>query len=75
MRFADFGRETVVGERALDARNQVVAIGVVIRMLQLAAPAFGEVPARRLQVMPPKGQRTVVEHSVARNPEWNVPAA
>ena len=42
MRLADLGLEAVLGQRRLDPRNQIAAIGLVIDMLQLAPAAFRE---------------------------------
>jgi hypothetical protein len=44
-------------------------------MLELAPAALGEVPARRLLVVRPGRERTVIEKSIARDPERDVPAA
>ena len=51
MRLADLGRQVVLGQRALDPRDEIAAIGVIVGMLELAAAAFGKMAARRLLVM------------------------
>jgi hypothetical protein len=65
----------VLGKRRLDARDEITAIGCIVGMLQLAAAALRKMAARRLLVMRPGRQRTVVEQSIAGNPERNVAAA
>jgi len=75
MRLADLGREIVLRQRGLDPRHEVSAIRGIVGMLQLAPAAFGKMPARRLLVMRPEGERTVVEHRIAGHAERYVPAA
>src|SRR5690348_11934730 len=75
MRRPNLGREGVLRQRRLDARDEIAAIGFVVGMLQPASAAFGEVTARRLLVMRSRGDRAVVEQSVARNAEWHMAAA
>lgn len=72
MRSADLGREIVLGERGFDPRHQIAAISLVVGMLQLATAAFREVAARRLLMVRPEGQRSIVENGVAGNSEGNV---
>ena len=62
-------------QRAFDPRHKVAAIRLIVGMLQLTAPAFGEVPARRLLVMRAVSKRAVVEHGVAGNPERHMAPA
>ena len=67
MRRADFrDRHALRGERAGHAIDQIVAIGVVIDMLELAAAAFGEMAARRRCVMRARRHRAVRVDRVAR---------
>ena len=75
MRLADFGLEPVLRQRRFDSRDQEGAIGGVVGVLELAAAALGEMAARRLLVMRAEGERAIVDHGVAGNPERKVPAA
>jgi hypothetical protein len=61
-------------QRRLDARHEIAAIDLVIGMLQLAATALREVPARRLLMVRPRRQRAIVEQSVAWDAERDVAA-
>lgn len=74
MRLADLGRQFVLREGGLDPRHKISTIGLVVGMLQLAAPALGEVAARRLLVMHAIGKRPIVEHRIAGNAEGHVSA-
>jgi len=69
MRFADFRLQRMLRERCLDARDQIIAISLVVGLLELATTAFGEVTARRLLVMWAEFQRPIVEQGIARNSE------
>ena len=75
MRLADLGRQPVLGQRGLDPRDQIAAIGLVVGVLELAAAAFGEMTARRLLVMRAGRERAVVEQGIARHAEGDVAAA
>ena len=66
MRLADLGLQAVLGQRAVDPRDQIAAIGLVVGMLELAAAAFGKVTAWRHLVVRPGRERAVVEQRVAR---------
>jgi hypothetical protein len=57
----------VLRKRSFDARNEVSAICVVIRVLELASAAFRKMTAGRLLMMRPRRERSVVEQGVARN--------
>jgi hypothetical protein len=57
----------VLRKRSVDARNEVSAICLVIRVLELASAAFGKMTAWRFLMMRPGRQRSVVEQGVARN--------
>ena len=57
MRFTNLRGEPVLGERSLDARHEIAAIGLVIDMLELASAALGEMAARRLLVVWPRRKR------------------
>ena len=74
MRLAYLGRELVLGERGLDPRLEIAAIGRVVGMLKLAPAAFGKVTAWRQLVVRSIGQRPVVEHRIAGHAERHVPA-
>ena len=75
MRLLDSGFEPVLGECARDSRHQIIAIGGVIDMLELAPAALGEMAARRHLVMWPGHDRPVVEQRIARRRERGVAAA
>ena len=75
MGLADLRLQPVLRKRRFDPRDQIAAIRFVIGMLELAPAALGEVPARRLLVVRPGRERTVIEKSIARDPERDVPAA
>jgi hypothetical protein len=75
MRLADFSLQCVLQERSFDPRYQIAAIGLVIYMLELAPTAFGKMSARRLLVMRPRRERSVVEESVARHTERHMTPA
>jgi hypothetical protein len=75
MRFADLGGEVVLRQCGLDTRDEIAAIGSVVRVLQLAAAAFREMTAGRLLMMRPRSKRSVVEQRVAGNAEGDVAAA
>ena len=75
MRLADFGLEPVLRQRRFDSRDQEGAIGGVVGVLELAAAALGEMAARRLLVMRAEGERAIVDHGVAGNPERHVATA
>jgi hypothetical protein len=62
-------------QRGFDPRDEIEAVGLVVGMLELTSPAFGKMPARRLLVVRAGGERSVVEKSIARNPERHVAAA
>ena len=64
----------MLGERGLDTRNEIAAIGLIVGMLELAAAAFREMAAWRLLVMRAECERAVVEHRVSRHSERNMPA-
>jgi CRISPR/Cas system-associated endonuclease Cas1 len=72
MRLPDLGIDLVLGKRILDARDQISAIGLVIRMLKLASAALREMAARRHLVMWAGRQRTIVEESVPRHAEGHM---
>src|SRR6187551_420897 len=74
MRGANFRLKLVLGKRRLDPRHQIVPIGRVVGMLELAAAAFGEVLARRLLMVRPECERSIVENRVTRHCEREVPA-
>ena len=71
----NFCLQIMLGQRRLDAGNEVAAIGFIVGMLQLAAPAFGKMATGRLLVVGSKGKRAVVENGIARYSERNVAAA
>ena len=75
MRLADLGREVVLRERGLDAADEIAAIGVIIRLLQLAPATFGKMPARRLLVVRARRKLAIVEQRITRNAERDVAAA
>ena len=75
MRFADFGLERMLRERGFDPRHEIAAVRLVIGMLELAAAALGEMPARRLLVVRAGCERSVVEQSIARDSERDMAAA
>ena len=75
MRIADFRAEVMLREGRLDTRNQVVTIGLVVRMLKLAPAALGKVPARWLLVMRSRRQGSVVEQRVAGDSKRHVAPA
>jgi hypothetical protein len=75
MRVADLRLEMVLREGRLDSRNQIAAISFVVGMLQLTSAAFREVPARWFLVMRPRRKSSVVEQSISRDPERDVPPA
>ena len=74
MRFADFGRKIVLGQRRFDTRFQVAAISLVVGVLDLASPAFREKPARRLLVVRTVGERAIVEDRISGDAEGYVAA-
>ncbi len=65
MRVARISVSSVLGERRLDARDEIGAVGLVVGMLELAAAAFGEVTAWRRLVV---GPRTSVPSSSRVSP-------
>ena len=71
----DLGREVVLRERRLDARDEIAAIGFIIGVLELTPAAFGEVTARRLLVVRPWRKGAVVEQRVAGNSKGDMPTA
>src|SRR5690348_8425900 len=75
MRIADLGFEAVLGERGLDPRHEIAAIGLVVGMLELAPAAFGKVAAGRVLVVRPRSERAVVEQRVAGDSEGHMPPA
>src|SRR5688572_25595966 len=75
MRLANLGLDPVLGERAHHPRDEIVAIGRVAYVLQLAAAAVGEVTAWRQLVVRTRLDRAVVEQHVARNREGHMLAA
>ena len=75
MRIADLRLETVLGQRCLDPRNEIAAIGLVVGMLKLASAALGEVTAGRFLVMRPRSQGAIVKQDVPRHSERHVPPA
>ena len=58
----------LLGERGFDPRHEIAAIGLIVGMLELAAAAFGEMPAWRFLVMRAGRQRAVVEHASPGTP-------
>src|SRR6188474_2874570 len=74
MRRPDLGFQAVLSQRAGHARRAIVSIGSVGQMLQLAAPTFGKMAARRLLVAGTMCERAIIEHCVARDGERNMPA-
>ena len=71
----DIRRELVLGKRRFDPRNEVIAIGLIIGMLELAAAALGKVTAWRHLVMFSRRQRAVIEQRITRYAERHVVAA
>ena len=65
----------MLGQRRLNARDQVAPIGFVVGMLQLAAAAFREMAAWRQLVLRPGRERSVIEQCVARHSKSHVAAA
>src|SRR5580765_6036735 len=53
----NFSLDPMLHKRALDPRNEIIAIGLVIDVLQLAAAAFRKMAARWLLMMRPVGER------------------
>jgi len=75
MRWPDFGRQSMLCQRALNPRYQIAPIGFVVGVLELASATFREMTARRFLVMRSVSQRAVVKHRIAGNSERNVPPA
>jgi hypothetical protein len=74
MRRPDFGFEFMLRERSFDPRYEISAIGIVVRVLELAAAAFREVAAGWLLVVLAERQRSVVEHGIAGNTKRHMSA-
>ncbi len=75
MWLADFGGQLVLRKRSFDARDQISAIGLIIRVLKLATAALVEMAARRLLVMRSRRQRAIFEQGVSRHAKGDVAAA
>src|SRR5690349_12142557 len=75
MRRADLAGEFVLRQRARNPRDDIVRIGCVIDMLELAATAFGKVAAWRQLTMRTGRDRTFRVDEVARCRKRNMAAA
>jgi hypothetical protein len=75
VRFADLRIQRVLRQRRLDARDEIAAVRVVVGVLELAPTALRKMPARRLLMMRPRRERSVVQKSVVRYAERDVPTA
>src|SRR4051794_32364929 len=65
----------MLGQCRLDSRDEIAAIRLVIRMLQLASAAFGKVTAWRHLMVRSERQRPIVEQGVSRDSPRHMAAA
>jgi hypothetical protein len=75
MRLANVRLQIVLRQCGFDARLEIAAICLVVRVLELASATFGEVAARRLLVVRPRRERSVVEQRIAGDSECDVATA
>jgi hypothetical protein len=74
MRLAKLRLQFVLRQSGLDPRDKIVAIGFVVGVLELAAAALREVPARRILVVRARREGTIVHEGVAGNAERHMAA-
>jgi hypothetical protein len=75
MRLVDPSRQMLLVEGRSDPGDKVVAISHVIDVLQLASAAFRKVTAWRHLVVSSVLERPIIEKTIARHSEGDVPAA
>ena len=75
MGLADIGRQLVLRQCCLHARDQVALICDIVCVLELTPAALRIMPTWRFLVMRTGRKRAVVEQCVARHAECHVAAA